>query len=510
MSMTLEKRNKLKVLLLNPPFFPKFSRAQRSPAVIKSGTLYYPIWLAYATGVLEKEGHCVRLIDAPAEKLSLDAVLKMVRDFKPQLAVLDTSTPSVYSDINVAREIKRVVPDCFITLVGTHVSALPEETIKLDACIGAIAIGEYDFTLKELAAALRNAECGMRNNSAFRTPHSALLKGVQGLCFRNNGEIMRNPSRAYIKNLDDLPFVSSVYQKHLKIENYFYSITKHPQITIMTSRGCPYQCSFCVYPQTIHGHTHRRRSVANVIEEFKFIVKEFPQVKEIFIEDDTFTLDKKYCIEFSVRMIAEGIKIPWTANSRVDIREETLRWLKDANCRLLCIGIESGDQAILDNIKKGIKLEQIKEFVKNAKRAGILVHACFIVGNPGETRQTLQKTLDFAKELKPDTVQFFPLMVYPGTEAYAWAKENGYLETQDYSKWITAEGLHNCVISTPELSSDNLVQFCDNARKSFYLRPRYILSKLAQIVMHPSESKRILKTALIFFKYLARGTVRKT
>lgn len=485
----------MNILMLNPPFLKRFSRAQRSPAVIKSGTLYYPIWLAYATGALEKEGHCVKLIDAPAEKLSLDAVLALARDFKPQLAVLDTSTPSIYSDINVAKEIKRETPGCFIALVGTHVSALPEETLRIDTCIDAVAIGEYDFTLKELASVILS-----RGD----------LKGVQGLCFRNNGEVIRNANRAYIKNLDDLPFVSSVYQKHLKIENYFYSITKHPQITIMTSRGCPYQCSFCVYPQTIHGHTYRRRSVANVIEEFKFIMKEFPQVKEIFIEDDTFTLDKKYCVEFSERIISEGITIPWTANSRVDIKEETLRRLKDANCRLLCIGIESGEQVILDNIKKGIKLEQIKEFVKNAKRVGILVHACFIIGNPGETKATLQKTLDFAKELKPDTVQFFPLMVYPGTEAYTWAKENGYLQTQDYSKWLTDEGLHNCVISTPELSSNDLVQFCDDARQSFYLRPRYILSKIAQIVMHPSESKRILKTAFIFFKYLARGTVRKT
>ena len=205
--------------------------------MIKSGTLLLPYLAGVCDGVLEKEGHCVKLIDAPAEKLSLDAVLALARDFKPQLVVLDTSTPSVYSDINVAKEIKRVAPDCFITLVGTHVSALPEETLRLDTCIDAIAIGEYDFTLKELASVLRNAECGMRNNSALRTPHSALLKDVPGLCFRNNGEIVHNADRPYIKNLDDLPFVSSVYQKHLKIENYFYSITKHPQITIMTSRG---------------------------------------------------------------------------------------------------------------------------------------------------------------------------------------------------------------------------------------------------------------------------------
>lgn len=481
--------------MLNPPFFERFSRAQRSPAVIKSGTLYYPIWLAYATGLLEKEGHHVRLIDAPAEGQSLEAVLELTRDFKPQLAVLDTSTPSIHSDIQVAERIKKENPDCFIALVGTHVSALPEETLGLNTSIDAIARGEYDFTLRDLASVIDS---------------KGDLKDVPGLSFRSNGEILRNIDRPYMKNLDDLPFVSSVYKRHLKVENYFYSITKHPQITIMTSRGCPYQCSFCVYPQTIHGHTYRRRSVSNVIEEFKFIKKEFPHVKEIFIEDDTFTLDRKYCAEFSEKIISEGINIPWTANSRVDVSEETLKHLKGANCRLLCIGIESGDQTILDNIRKGIKLEQIKEFVKDAKRIGILVHACFMVGNPGETRETLKKTLNFAKGIKPDTVQFFPLMVYPGTEAYRWASENGYLQTQDYTKWITDEGLHNCVISTPELSSDDLVQFCDEARRSFYLRPRYILSKVAQILRHPSESKRILKTSAIFFKYLFKGSLQKS
>jgi radical SAM superfamily enzyme YgiQ (UPF0313 family) len=485
----------MNILMLNPPFFERFSRAQRSPAVIKSGTLYYPIWLAYATGLLEKEGHHVRLIDAPAEGQSLEAVLELTRDFKPQLAVLDTSTPSIHSDIQVAERIKKENPDCFIALVGTHVSALPEETLGLNTSIDAIARGEYDFTLRDLASVIDS---------------KGDLKDVPGLSFRSNGEILRNIDRPYMKNLDDLPFVSSVYKRHLKVENYFYSITKHPQITIMTSRGCPYQCSFCVYPQTIHGHTYRRRSVSNVIEEFKFIKKEFPHVKEIFIEDDTFTLDRKYCAEFSEKIISEGINIPWTANSRVDVSEETLKHLKGANCRLLCIGIESGDQTILDNIRKGIKLEQIKEFVKDAKRIGILVHACFMVGNPGETRETLKKTLNFAKGIKPDTVQFFPLMVYPGTEAYRWASENGYLQTQDYTKWITDEGLHNCVISTPELSSDDLVQFCDEARRSFYLRPRYILSKVAQILRHPSESKRILKTSAIFFKYLFKGSLQKS
>ena len=142
----------------------------------------------------------------------------------------------------------------------------------------------------------------------------------------------------------------------------------------------------------------------------------------------------------------------------------------------------------------------------DARRAGILIHGCFMVGNPGETKETLARTLKFAKDLRPDTSQFFPIMVYPGTEAYDWAKEQGYLISEDYSDWLTEEGLHNCVVSRPHLTNGELVEFCDQARREFYLTPGYVASKFMQMILHPKEAKRIIKGARNSLKYLLRGS----
>jgi anaerobic magnesium-protoporphyrin IX monomethyl ester cyclase len=155
---------------------------------------------------------------------------------------------------------------------------------------------------------------------------------------------------------------------------------------------------------------------------------------------------------------------------------------------------------------KGVTVAQMRQFMRDARRAGILVHGCFMVGNPGETRETMARTLQLAKELNPDTAQFFPLMVYPGTEAYAWADGHGYLTTHDFSRWLTPEGLHECVLSLPGLSSQELVAWCDDARRSFYLRPRYMVAKLRQVIARPSELKRVAMAARTFFPFLFRGT----
>jgi anaerobic magnesium-protoporphyrin IX monomethyl ester cyclase len=481
----------MRILLLNPPFFPKFSRSQRSPAVIKSGTLYYPLWLAYATGVLEAAGHQVRLLDAPGEGLDLEIVKGIAEAFGPRLIVLDTSTPSIFSDLNVAAELKRLLPQAFVTLVGSHVSAEAEATLAAGEAADAVARQEYDYTLRDLAAALEEGRG---------------LETVEGLSFRRGKDIVHNPERPKIEDLDALPFVSQVYARHLQIENYFYSITRYPEVTIVTGRGCPHRCFYCVYPQTMFGRRFRHRSPENVLEELRYIKETFPQVREIFIEDDTLTVSEPYCRKVCRLIIDAGLDVVWSANSRADVNQETLRLMKAAGCRLLCIGVESGNQHILDNIRKKLTLEQVEQFVAAARKVGILVHACFMVGNPGETRRTMENTLAFAKRLRPDTAQFFPLMVYPGTEAYTWASGNNFLTTRDFSKWVTPEGLHNCVLSTPELSAQELVDFCDHARRSFYLRTAYVSSKLAQIVRRPEEAGRILRSARIFFKYLVKGS----
>ncbi len=481
----------MNVLFLNPPYLKNFSRPQRSPAVTKSGTLYFPMWLAYAAGVLEKDGFDIDLIDAPADNHDLDYVLKRAKDFTPDLIVLDTSTPSIYNDIETAGILKDEFPDSFVILVGTHVSALPEETLRSSPKIDAIAVHEYDFTLRELAGTLEE---------------KGDLADVRGICWRREGSVVCNPQRAYIDDLDKIPFVSRVYKKFLKIENYFNPNALYPMVTITASRGCPFPCTFCVYPQTMMGQGFRLRSVENVVAEMEYIEENFPQAKAIFFEDDTFTVNKKRCRELSELIIKKGLRISWTTNARVGLDFDTMSIMKKAGCRQFCVGFESGSQKILDNMKKKTHIEDMERFMKDAKRAGILIHGCFMVGLPGETNETMQETLALAKRLTPDTMQIYPVMIYPGTKAYEWYKEKGLISVDDFSRWLTPDGLHNTVISTEELSSEELVRFCDNARRAFYLRPGYILYKLGQMIAHPREIKRTAKSARTFMKYLLKGT----
>jgi len=486
--MVSKMAQKFKILTLNPPFHPRYSRSQRSPAVIKSGVLYYPIWLAYATGVLEQDGFQVKLVDAPAAGYDLPRVLELVNDLRPNLVVVETSTPSIFNDLQVAQAIKSQIPAAFILFVGPHVTALPGETLSQYSSLDAVARGEYDYTLRDLARILEGG---------------GELETVPGISYRtSDGSIAHNPDRELIQDLDALPFVSQVYRRHLRIEDYSYSIALYPQVTIVTGRGCPYKCTFCLWPQTITGPRYRLRGVSNVIEEFDFIARELPQVRDIFIEDDTFTIDQGRCISLAKALIERGSKQNFTANSRANVPYETLQWLNKAGLRLLCVGFESGDQDVLNGMKKGMRVEQFYRFREDARRAGVLVHGCFMAGNPGETRESLAKTMQLARQLNPDTAQFYPLMVYPGTEAYELAQRNGSLTTTDFHEWLTPDGLHNTVISQPGLTADELVSWCNQARRSFYLRPSYMLSKGRQMITQPREAGRILRSAKAFSKHL--------
>lgn len=488
--------NKLKILTLNAPFHPKFSRSQRSPAVIKSGVMYYPIWLAYATGVLEQDGFEVRLIDAPADNLSLENVLEISQEFQPGLIVIDTSTPSIKNDLQVAEAIKQQLPDAEIMLVGPHVTAMPEETLQESSVITAVARGEYDYTVRDVARTLEAGED---------------LGEVLGLTYRDaDGQIVTNLDRPLIRDLDSLPFVSEVYKRHLKVENYFYSITQYPEVAIITGRGCPYHCTYCVWPQTITGHGYRKRSIENVAAEFEYIARELPQVKEIFIEDDTLTVDQRRSQALAQELIRRGNKLPFTANSRADISYETLNSLHQAGLRLVCVGFESGDQRVLDNIKKNITVEQFYQFREAARKAKVLVHGCFMAGNPGDTRESLQLTLDLAKRLDTDTAQFFPIMIYPGTEAFEWASTNRYMLTEDFGEWLTDDGLHRTIVSQPGLSAEEVVAWCDEARREYYLRPRFVANKVWEIVTNPREAGRIVKASRTFFKYLFRPSLKRS
>lgn len=479
----------MNVLLLNPPFKGRFSRTSRSPGVSLAGTIYYPFWLAYAAGVLDQNGFKVSLIDAPAEGLSTSDVVERVKDTPPRLIAIDTSTPSIYNDIKVAEELKRSSPSAFVMLVGTHPSALAKETLLLSDKVDAVAKGEYDYTLRDLAFCLHNGDD---------------LRTVDGLIFRGDGRIIHNKPRTLIENLDELPFVSAVYKKHLNVRNYFFAASDYPMVMIISGRGCPYKCFFCVYPQTFHSRKYRPRNATNVVDEFQYIVENLPQVREIGIEDDTFTVDQERVKEVCRLIIERGIKIKWYCNVRVNLDLETMRWMKKAGCRLVTVGFESADQESLNRMHKGITVEQIRWFVDNTKKASLLVHGCFIIGNPGETKETMEKSLKLAKELNCDTMQFYPLIVYPGTEAYNWAKENGYLVSENYANWADGNGMYRSVLNLPELPAEEIEVFCKRAIREYYFRSQYVLMKLNRVILHPSEIRRTLPATKVFFEHYFR------
>ena len=475
----------MKTFFVNPPFkaeHGKFARENRSAAITRSGTLYYPLWLIYAAAICEKEGFDVEFLDAPATPLGYDDAFAYIVEHgeETKLFVVDTSTPSIYSDIAFADNLKELYPDAFVMLVGTHPSALPEETLSNSRSVDAVAMHEFDYIVRDVAKALEAGE------DPFQVPGLAWCDAQR--------KVTVNEPYPFITDLDEIPFAAEFIKKHLNERDYFFAASAYPEIQIFTGRGCPARCTFCVYPQTMHGHKYRLRSPENVVDEFQFIADNFPDVKEVVIEDDTFTVRKERVVEICNLLIERGLhkKLRWLCNARVNLDYDTMVLMKKAGCHLIIPGIESGSQEILNNIRKGTTLAQVEQYMADAKRAKIKVHACYMVGNKGETKETMQQTLDLAMRLKADTAQFYPLLPFPGTEAYAWAKENGYIKG-DYSDYVKEDGTINCLLELPEISAEEMVQFCDDARKKYYWRPSYIAHRLRVGLTDPEDLKLSIK-----------------
>lgn len=485
----------MKIFFINPSFkaeYGKFSRENRSPTVTRSGTLYYPLWLIYAAATCEKDGFEVEFLDAPAKPMTSQEQYDYIKKYgeNTKLFVVNTSTPSIVNDTEVADKLKEKYADAFVMLVGTHPSALPDETLGKSKKVDAIARHEYDYIVRGVARAIRDGE----------NPYA-----VQGLTYREDGEIKSNPDMPYITDLDEIPFLSEFVHKHLNYKDYFFAAGEYPEVQMFTGRGCMARCSFCVYPQTMHGHGYRMRSPENVVAELEYIAKTFPDVKEIVFEDDTFTMKKDRVLEICKQMTEKGLnkRFRWLCNARVNLDLETMKAMKSAGCHLIIPGIESGSQQILDNIKKGTKLEQIHAYVKNAKKAGLQIHACYMVGNKGETKETMHETLRLALELNTDTAQFYPLLPFPGTEAYFWAKENGYIQGE-YTDYVKEDGTINCLLELPGISGEEMAKFCDDARKKYYMRPSYILHRIVMGIKDPDDFRRSLKAFKNIKKYLLK------
>jgi anaerobic magnesium-protoporphyrin IX monomethyl ester cyclase len=486
----------MKVLFLNPPFkteHGKYSRTSRTPAITKSGTVYYPIWLCYAAAAVEQGGHEIKVIDSCANQYNLEVTLNMVNEFKPDIVIEDTSTASIHEDVRTAEEIKKIFPNTLICLMGTHPSSLPEETLRLSEGVDCVAVGEADLTCLDIANKFKN----------ISENYDDAMSSINGLVFRDSSDkIITNKARELNPDLDSLPFVSEIYSRYLNIDEYFFAACDYPEVQIMTSRGCVARCTYCVYPYAMHGLKYRKRSAENIADEFEWIANNLPSVREIGLEDDTFTGDQKHVVNFCKIILERGIKIKWYCNVRANLKKEVMVWMKKAGCVLMTVGYESASSDVLLNIDKKISADQNLSFSKNAKEVGIMVHGCFMAGNRGDTKYSLKKNLELALEMMDDTMQFFPLTVYPGTPDYDWAHENNVLLSDNYSDYVTEEGMHNSLVRMKDMSVEEILSWCDESRKKYYLRPKYLFYKLKQSILHPQEIRRNFKAGRRFIKIL--------
>jgi hopanoid biosynthesis associated radical SAM protein HpnJ len=468
----------MRTLFLNPPSFEGFDggASSRWPATREIESYWYPVWLCYPAGMLPDS----KVVDAPPHKISIEQTVAMANDF--ELLVLFTSTPGFHVDVKMAEMMKDTNPKLKVAFVGPPVTIEPEKSLRTSPAIDFVVRREFDYQIADYAKG---------------TP----VEDLPGVSFRKNGHIVNNPERPPIENLDELPWVSKVYQRYLDVRRYNVPFLLNPYISLFTTRGCPALCTFCLWPQTHSGHRWRLRSTDDIAREVAYANETFPYVKEIFFDDDTFNYQKARTIELCKKL--KPLNFTWSCTSRVTTDYETLKAMKDSGCRLLVVGYESGDQQILKNIKKGATIDMALRFTDNCKKLGLVVHGDFIIGLPGETRETIRKTIDFAKRLDTETIQVSLASPYPGTEFYDYVKNNGLI-TIDAMTDETGHQLPNIIY--PGLDRGELVDWVERFYGEYYFRPRVIWRVVRKAIFDTSERKRLTKEAR---EYMALRSKRK-
>ncbi|MEW6265010.1 MAG: radical SAM protein [Thermodesulfobacteriota bacterium] len=481
----------MKVCLVNPPFTERFCRSARWQASSKGTALWMPIWLIYATGVLEQAGHVCRLIDSPARRQSRRELIEEVRRFEPGLTVIYTATTSIHNDLEIAGLLKQARPEAKTAAVGPHVSVLPEESLRIGPGLDFVIRREFDHVLPRLADCLEN---------------NGRLEDVPGLSWLEDGACRQTGEALPLRDLDALPFSIQVIEKHLDIYDYRMDYLLYPWVQTYFGRGCAGRCVFCLWPQTFLGHTYRTRGLDSLMAELEYLDRRAPHVRELMIDDDSFTRDTDRVARFCEQKLTKGYDLRWTANVRPTIRDVAfLKLMKRAGCRAVVAGYESGSPEILKRIRKGITLDRMEDFARACREAGLQVHGDFIIGLPGENRKTVVETLEAALKLKPDTMQVSLALPLPGTEFYRWAKENGHLKTEDYSRFLDENGAQNVLVEYGDFSEADMKQAMYRILRRYYLRPGYIAGALGRIARDPHEAVKFWHAGLRFARYLVKG-----
>ncbi len=466
----------MKVLFLNPPSFEDFDggAGSRYQATREVRSFWYPTWLAYPAVMLPGS----KVLDSPASGLGVKETLEIAKGY--DMSVLYTSTPSLKNDIAIAVSIKEQNPRALICFVGPHPSILPKETLEASEVVDFVVRGEFDYAVVEVAG-------------------GKPLKDVAGISYRQDGKIYHNEDRPLIQDLDKLPFATEAYKRDLDYREYEIPWLQYPYVSFYTGRGCSSKCVYCLWPQTYSGNKYRTRSVDSVIEEVGLILKYYPDVKEIFFDDDNFTEDEKRAVEISRRLKPLGIS--WGCNGKVSVKYETLKAMKDAGMRVIMVGYETGEQQILNNVRKGTTIEQARAFTKNCKDLGLMIHGAFVLGLPGETMQSIEKSIRFACEMDPDTIQVSLAAPYPGTKFYDLCVREGYINPESL---VSEQGYQSCVVNYPGITSAEIFMSVERFYKKFYYRPRYVAKVLIKAFSSLEELRRIYREAREFYGFMAK------
>jgi hopanoid biosynthesis associated radical SAM protein HpnJ len=467
----------MRTLFLQAPSFEGFDggAGSRYQAKREIKSHWYPTWLAQLAAMVPDS----KLIDAPPHGITLDQIVPQAKDY--DLVIMHSSTPTFASDIATARALKNVNPKLKVGMVGANVAIDPRRSLEKAEPIDFVTAKDYDFTVRDVAQGKDFAE-------------------IAGLCYRDNsGDIQETAARTTLTDMDELPFVTPVYHRDLKIENYFIGYLKHPYISFYSGRGCKSRCTFCLWPQTIGGHKYRTRSVENVVEEIRWAKAAMPQVKEFFFDDDTFTDDLPRAEAIARELGKLGVE--WSCNAKANVPRETLKVLRDNGLRLLLVGYESGNQQILHNIKKGMRVEVARRFTKDCHDLGVTIHGTFIMGLPGETKETIQETIRFAREINPHTLQVSIAAPYPGTFLYKQAMENGWLGNTDQNL-VDDHGVQIAALSYPHLSHTEIFHSVEEFYRRFYFRAPKIASIVGEMLMSREMLQRRLREAVEFFAFL--------
>jgi hopanoid biosynthesis associated radical SAM protein HpnJ len=466
----------LRTLFLHPPSSDGFDggAGSRYQARREVRSFWYPTWLAQPAALVPGS----RLVDAPPDGLTLDQVAPLAPRY--DLAVLHTSTPSFAGDARVAARLRAENPRLRIGMVGAHVAVRPRESLEAAPAVDWVSVGEFDHACAELADG--------------RPP-----RVVSGLAYRDGDRIRFTPPRPPLEDMDALPFVVDVYKRDLTVENYVIGYLRHPYVSLYTGRGCRSRCTFCLWPQTVGGQRYRVRSPESVEAELARAKAYFPQVREFFFDDDTFTDDLPRAEAIARRLGRLGVT--WSCNAKANVPRRTLEVLRDNGLRLLLVGYESGSQQILNHVKKGLRLDVARRFTRDAKAVGITIHGTFILGLPGETPETIRETVRYACEIEPDTIQVSLAAPYPGTELYRQAREQGWLATRP-GALVDTHGVQVAALQYPGLSESEIFDSVEAFYRRFYFRPRKLFAMVGGMLRDPAVLRRRLREGVEFFRFM--------